>query len=333
MSGYIQKVSPADELLDCVPFNGSPVVSQVCGVGYQLLNSTKRGTSGYQCKRAACECYGHSSSCVNDLGNCTDCLHNTFGQYCHWCKPGFYGDALKGTPNDCQKCPCNVGRSTGSCYLLKGGHVACETCRPGYTGLLCNKCASGWYGDLSTRGSVCRKCNCSGNLRLDVPNSCDAVTGKCLRCTPNTTGKNCERCAAGYHGDAVGAKNCTAFHEASLVTYTTASLSGKDHAVIGICATLGLFCLCLVGYIFYRKKSSSKKGRQSLWTVELSNRSYDDLDFSLLDPVSDTPYVYRMDINEYEEDALLPAEKSQLVMLRLNPEQEDNESKQLDTVL
>ena len=117
------------------------------------------------------------------------------------------------------------------------------------------------------------------------------------------------------------------------VTYSTASLSAKDHAVIGICATLGLFCLCLIGFILYRKKSSSKKGRQSLWTVELSNRSYDDLDFSLLDPVSDTPYVYRMDISEYEEDTLLPAEKSQLVMLHHDLEPDDSETKQQDTVL
>ena len=212
MNGHIRKVSPTDELLDCVPFQGPPVTSLACGVGYQLINSTDSGTLRYKCKRAVCECYGHSSSCTDNLGNCTDCLHNTVGQYCHSCKPGFYGDAIKGTPSDCQKCPCDVVRSSGSCYLAKSGQVSCEACKPGHTSLLCNKCANGWYGDLSINGSVCRKCNCSGNLNLDVPNSCDAATGKCLKCTPNTTGKNCERCATGYHGDAVGAKNCT-FHE------------------------------------------------------------------------------------------------------------------------
>jgi len=44
------------------------------------------------------------------------CEHNTEGEQCERCKPGFIGDATKGTPFDCQPnitqvddngCPCN----------------------------------------------------------------------------------------------------------------------------------------------------------------------------------------------------------------------------------
>lgn len=48
--------------------------------------------------------------------------------------------------------------------------------------------------------------------------------------------------------------------------------------------------------------------------MELSNRNYDDLDFSLLDPITDTPLVYRADIAGFDEDALLVSEKPQLIL-------------------
>ncbi len=30
-----------------------------------------------------------------------NCQHNTYGNKCHKCKPGFIGDATRGTPFDC----------------------------------------------------------------------------------------------------------------------------------------------------------------------------------------------------------------------------------------
>lgn len=40
------------------------------------------------------------------------------------------------------------------------------------------------------------------------PGHCDSVTGQCLKCVGNTGGAHCERCADGFYGDAVTAKNC-----------------------------------------------------------------------------------------------------------------------------
>lgn len=48
--------------------------------------------------------------------------------------------------------------------------------------------------------------------------------------------------------------------------------------------------------------------------MELTNRNYDDLDFSLLDPITDIPFVYRTDIGEFDNDALLGTEKPHLTV-------------------
>lgn len=57
-------------------------------------------------------------------------------------------------------------------------------------------------------GDFCKPCNCSGNINVDDPSSCDSVSGDCLRCLNNTFGAACNLCAPGYYGDAVVLKNC-----------------------------------------------------------------------------------------------------------------------------
>lgn len=57
-------------------------------------------------------------------------------------------------------------------------------------------------------GESCVLCNCSGNVDPSEAGHCDSVTGECLRCIGNTDGAHCERCADGFYGDAVAAKNC-----------------------------------------------------------------------------------------------------------------------------
>lgn len=57
-------------------------------------------------------------------------------------------------------------------------------------------------------GEVCVSCQCNGNIDPSDPEACDHMTGKCLKCLNNTYGDSCERCAPGYFGDAVTAKDC-----------------------------------------------------------------------------------------------------------------------------
>uniref|UniRef100_A0A8C1L9L0 Laminin, alpha 4 n=1 Tax=Cyprinus carpio TaxID=7962 RepID=A0A8C1L9L0_CYPCA len=71
------------------------------------------------------------------------------------------------------------------------------------------RCAPGYYGNPMEMGNSCKKCDCNGNSDPNlIFNECNNVTGQCLNCWGNTTGDNCERCAPGFYGDAISAKDC-----------------------------------------------------------------------------------------------------------------------------
>ncbi|KAM7395151.1 hypothetical protein PAMA_006754 [Pampus argenteus] len=112
-----------------------------------------------------------------------DCSHYTTGPHCDTCLQGYYGNATRGSPVDCQPCACPLNL-------------------PG------NKCANGYYGQPTVPGGSCQPCNCHGNLDLSIPDSCNPITGQCLRCRQGYGGVACDNCAEGYYGDAITAKNC-----------------------------------------------------------------------------------------------------------------------------
>ncbi len=86
------------------------------------------------------------------------------------------------------------------------------------------RCAPGFYGNPMELGNSCKKCDCNGNSDPNlIFNECNNMTGQCLNCWGNTTGDNCERCAPGFYGDAISAKDCRGRCQQQYNTYLVIS--------------------------------------------------------------------------------------------------------------
>lgn len=82
-----------------------------------------------------------------------------------------------------------------------------------------SRCAPGYHGNPMVIGNSCRRCDCNGNSDPNlIFNECHNVTGHCQHCWGNTAGANCERCAPGFYGDAISAKNCRGGEQDLLLT-------------------------------------------------------------------------------------------------------------------
>nr|XP_060609322.1 laminin subunit alpha-2 isoform X5 [Anolis sagrei ordinatus] len=201
-----QKYAPAVEICQCPPgYSGTSCES--CQSRHRRVNGT---IVGGICR--PCTCFGHAESCDDITGECLDCKHNTGGLYCDKCLPGFYGDATKGKPDDCQLCTCPLSIPSNNfsptCHLDRSRGLICDECPPGYVGSRCERCAEGYFGQPLIPGGSCQPCRCNDNLDFSIPGSCDSLSGACLICKPGTTGQYCEKCADGYFGDALDVKNC-----------------------------------------------------------------------------------------------------------------------------
>ena len=190
----------------CVcPANYSGLSCESCAVGFT------RSESGI-CE--LCQCNGLSVTCDAVTGACTNCSQLTSGEFCERCSEGTYGDPLNGIP--CQACPCpftdGVGQFSDECVLLGSNDVMCLNCPIGHTGLRCDSCINGFFGDPTGSGgtpTACSDCLCNGNINASDPNGCNRTNGTCLRCLFDTTGASCEQCLPGFFGDPIEAKNCT----------------------------------------------------------------------------------------------------------------------------
>ncbi|XP_036888868.1 basement membrane-specific heparan sulfate proteoglycan core protein isoform X4 [Sturnira hondurensis] len=127
---------------------------QDCASGY-----TRTGSGLYLGHCELCECNGHSDLCHPETGACSQCQHNTAGEFCELCAPGYYGDATAGTPEDCQPCACPLTNPENmfsrTCESLAAGGYRCTACEPGYTGQYCEQCAPGYVGNPNVQGGRC----------------------------------------------------------------------------------------------------------------------------------------------------------------------------------
>uniref|UniRef100_A0A1A7X3X2 Laminin, gamma 3 n=1 Tax=Iconisemion striatum TaxID=60296 RepID=A0A1A7X3X2_9TELE len=159
-------------------------------------------SSGLLSACVPCNCH-HHGPCHPETGAC-ECSDFTTGTTCEHCLDGYYGNALIGTPADCQPCPCP---DRSSCVqIAQTGQVVCTNCPAGQTGTRCQICEDGYYGDplgKSGMAQPCVRCNCNGNVDFNSVGVCDHITGRCLRCLGHTEGDHCQRCQRGFYGDAL----------------------------------------------------------------------------------------------------------------------------------
>ncbi|KAM4737871.1 basement membrane-specific heparan sulfate proteoglycan core protein isoform 2-T2 [Anableps anableps] len=169
---------------------------QECDVGYT------RTTSGLYlgtCER--CDCNGYASSCDPETGRCMQCLHNTAGERCERCLPGFYGDPVRGDPQACKPCPCPGTTSdtqfSSSCYLGSDGQPVCDSCPPGFTGRRCERCAPEYTGN-PLRGERCGFGNeVNGNCYNCDQRGRESCYGGVCQCKMNVAGPSCSTCKPG----------------------------------------------------------------------------------------------------------------------------------------
>ncbi|KAM4551973.1 laminin subunit alpha-3-like isoform 1-T1 [Odontesthes bonariensis] len=166
-----------------------------------------------------CVCYGHAQVCGrsnpdNPQRLPCECQHNTCGDSCDRCCPGFnqkpWRAATVDSPNECQPCQCffhafdcyydpeveKRGASLDTFGRYDGGGV-CINCQHNTAGVNCERCIEGFYrpyGVPTESPTGCIPCSCDERTTA----GCEMGSGRCI-CKPQYAGENCDRCADGFH--------------------------------------------------------------------------------------------------------------------------------------
>ncbi|XP_077082425.1 laminin subunit alpha-3 isoform X1 [Siphateles boraxobius] len=143
-----------------------------------------------------CNCNGLSYDCEPHTGKCLNCQFNTAGDHCERCMEGYYGSASLRT---CRMCPCPLTDPSNSFAigcLRVGDQFEC-LCKPGYSGVRCERCALGYYGSPLVESGNCQPCDC------DHGYVCDPQTGDCYEADDPHTGDcyECDICVIKLMGD------------------------------------------------------------------------------------------------------------------------------------
>uniref|UniRef100_A0A8C7ZEM7 Laminin subunit alpha-3 n=1 Tax=Oryzias sinensis TaxID=183150 RepID=A0A8C7ZEM7_9TELE len=167
-----------------------------------------------------CVCHGHAQVCGagRNQGSPSrlqcECQHNTCGESCDRCCPGFNQEpwraATADSPNECRPCQCfshasdcyydpeveRRGASLDTFGRYSGGGV-CVDCQHNTAGVNCERCAEGFfrpYGVPPESHTGCISCSCDDR----TASGCEMGSGRCV-CRPQFAGENCDRCADGYY--------------------------------------------------------------------------------------------------------------------------------------
>uniref|UniRef100_A0A8C4RYZ8 Laminin subunit alpha 4 n=1 Tax=Erpetoichthys calabaricus TaxID=27687 RepID=A0A8C4RYZ8_ERPCA len=189
----------------------------------------------------------------------SNCQNNTAGYHCERCLEGYFAEVRQGqlTCKSCA-CPFSISSNNFAVSCMRRGNTHRCMCQDGYAGPICERCAPGYYGNPLVIGDTCKRCNCNRNSDPNlIFSDCHNVTGHCLNCWHHTTGVNCERCAPGYYGDAIIAKNCKECHCDKCGTDFCDDKTGKCHCKAGV---TGPSCShCEIGYYGFNKCQGCKR--------------------------------------------------------------------------
>lgn len=114
-----------------------------------------------------CQCNGHAQDCDAETSVCQQCRHNTAGDQCEQCAPGFHGNATLGTAYDCQEIEQPDQRGCSECDPR--GTATCDEggclCKSNVEGYRCDRCRAGTFGLNETNRMGCTECFCAGVTR------------------------------------------------------------------------------------------------------------------------------------------------------------------------
>ncbi|KAG8444246.1 hypothetical protein GDO86_009434 [Hymenochirus boettgeri] len=141
-----------------------------------------------------CQCNGHSEICDPQTSVCQACKHNTAGDHCEKCTPGYYG-IVRGSSDDCRPCACPQQISSNNfsptCVIQGRNDYRCTACPLGYEGQYCERCAPGYSGNPNIPGGSCQECECNPYGAQSMV--CHTTTGQC-QCKAGSTGLKCAGC-------------------------------------------------------------------------------------------------------------------------------------------
>uniref|UniRef100_UPI00398F0407 laminin subunit gamma-1-like n=1 Tax=Pristiophorus japonicus TaxID=55135 RepID=UPI00398F0407 len=182
--------SPAQWVEKCTcPTSYEGRFCEKCASGY----TRQRSKLGSFSKCVPCTCRSSSDTCDPETGSCFSNDHAR-----NDCPHGYYTDSSE--PSGCRICPCP--RSTGCTVTPGTTEVICVGCPANTMGKQCEMCEAGYFGNPRA-GRSCQPCTCNSNVDSNSVGNCDQWTGECRDCLYNTAGHHCERCKAGFYGNAL----------------------------------------------------------------------------------------------------------------------------------
>lgn len=173
----------------------------------------KEGYSGPRCDVCAENFFGHPENvngscspcnCSNNVdlsragncdlhtGTCLQCLYDSAGENCQYCRDGFFGNALE---HNCRQCDCDVLGTDSALQFCDRYSGQCP-CLKNVEGVRCDRCKEDYWKIASGEG--CEECDC--DPVGSESSQCNPYDGQC-RCKDGFGGRQCDQCQSNFWGD------------------------------------------------------------------------------------------------------------------------------------